>query len=113
MTANAFIYGAREDVARYAKSKRWRANGRASLLTRSDVCVHFLAFEEQLTAVGKGERVYLVGQPQGDSFTRHAIIKQLPFVRLIRPMLDGAENGSNLGAAEIYKAPSGPRNIGL
>lgn len=62
MTVNAFVYGQREDVVRYAKTKRWRANGRASWLTRSDVCVHFLAFEEQLAGVSEGEHVYVVGK---------------------------------------------------
>jgi len=39
------------------------ANKRASLMVRRDGgCVYFLAFEEQLAGISKGERLYVVGK---------------------------------------------------
>jgi hypothetical protein len=49
------------DADQFARSKRWRPEGRASWLKPNGTCVHFLAFEEQLAAISIGERVYVVG----------------------------------------------------
>jgi hypothetical protein len=62
MTKNEYIVGSRENVDRFARAKRWQAEGRASWITPDGVCIHFLAFEEQLAAVSKGERLYVVGR---------------------------------------------------
>ena len=62
MASNEFVFGAREKVDRFAQTKRWQPNGRASWVRRDGGCVYFLAFEEQLAGVSKGERVYAVGK---------------------------------------------------
>jgi hypothetical protein len=62
MTSNEFIFGSRENVDRLARARLWQPNGRASWLRRDGGCVYFLAFEEQLAGISKGERVYVVGK---------------------------------------------------
>ena len=57
MTKNDFIFGSRENVDGFARAKR-----RASWVTPDGDCVLFLAFEEQLAAVGAGDRIYIVGK---------------------------------------------------
>jgi hypothetical protein len=59
---NEFVFGPRDKVAHFARKRRWKPEGRASWLTPSGKCVHFLAFEEQRAAINKGERVYVVGK---------------------------------------------------
>ena len=62
MTKNDFIFGSRENVDGFARAKRWQSNGRASWVTPDGDCVLFLAIEEQLAAVGAGDRIYIVGK---------------------------------------------------
>jgi hypothetical protein len=62
MAANEFIFGPREEANQFARKKGWRTEGRALWLKSNGTCVHYLAFEEQLEAVSKGERLYVVGK---------------------------------------------------
>lgn len=62
MASSEFIFGPRDAANQFARAKRWRPEGRASWLKPNGTCVHFLAFEEQLAGISKGERVYVVGK---------------------------------------------------
>jgi hypothetical protein len=67
---NEFVFGPREEVDRFARTKRWEPNGRASWIRRDGGCVYFLVVEEQLAAIAKGERVYLVRKPSAVGLRR-------------------------------------------
>jgi len=54
---NEFIFGPFADAVKLARKNNWRHFGRAAWLTPELTCVYFLALEEQLAAVSKGERV--------------------------------------------------------
>ncbi len=59
---NEFVFGPRDEVDRFARTKRWEPNGRAAWIRHDGGFVDFLAVEEQLAALAKGERVYVVGK---------------------------------------------------
>jgi len=64
MPADEFIFGDREAAIRFAKSQGWKEAGRVAWITPNGNCVHFIKFDEQLEAVKRGERVYLLGKPE-------------------------------------------------
>jgi len=66
MPADEFIFGDRENARLFAKREQWRLVGRASWLKQDGTCVHFVCFMEQLAAVKRGERVYVVGKLDAD-----------------------------------------------
>jgi len=59
---NEFIFGELDQADRFARAKRWRPDGRAAWAKPNGTCVHFIRFSEQLSAVGEGERVYVLGK---------------------------------------------------
>jgi hypothetical protein len=59
---NDYIFGPREEVDRFARTKRWEPDGRRSWVRPDGGCVCFLTFEEQFEAIAKGQRVYAVGK---------------------------------------------------
>jgi hypothetical protein len=56
-----FIFGTRDAAELVAKRKRWRSAGRASWIKPDGTYVHLVTFPEQLEAMDRDERVYIVG----------------------------------------------------
>jgi hypothetical protein len=71
--ADEFILGKHAQAERFALSQGWSAVGRASWLKPDGTCVHLIGVSDQLAGVKRGERVYVIGEP--DAATTSALKK--------------------------------------
>ena len=81
--ADEFILGTHAQAERFALSQGWSAVGRASWLKPDGTCVHFIGLTDQLAGVKRGERVYVIGEP--DAATTRALKKVQALVATVNP----------------------------
>jgi hypothetical protein len=81
--ADEFILGKHAQAEHFALSQGWSAVGRALWLKPDGTCVHLIGCTDQLAGVKRGERVYVIGEP--DAVTASALKKVQALVATVSP----------------------------
>lgn len=81
--ADEFILGKHAQAERFALSQGWSAVGRGSWLKPDGTCVHFIGRTDQLAGIKRGERIYIIGEP--DAATSHALKKVQALIATVNP----------------------------
>jgi hypothetical protein len=98
--ADEFILGKHAQAERFALSQGWSAVGRPLWLKPDGTCVHFIGVSDQLAGVKRGERVYVIGEP--DAATASALKKAQALVAMVYPDETITHSGP---AARNFPAP--------
>jgi hypothetical protein len=81
--ADEFILGKHAQAERFALSQEWSEVGPTSWLKPDGTCVHFIRLTDQLAGVKRGERVYVIGEP--DAATTRALKNVQALVATVDP----------------------------